>query len=108
MKKNSLIFAIFIFPFFIWNNSYAADGSFHLDNAKIDLNDQHSLQRGARNFINYCLNCHSANYMRYNRLQDIGLSEDEIKKNLLFTADKSGELMNISMDSVEAKKVVRR
>ncbi len=104
MKKNSLIFAIFIFPFFIWNNSYAADGSFHLDNAKIDLNDQHSLQRGARNFINYCLNCHSANYMRYNRLQDIGLSEDEIKKNLLFTADKSGELMNISMDSVEAKK----
>ena len=42
--------------------------------------------------------------MRYNRLQDIGLSEDEINKNLLFTADKSGELMNISMDSDEAKK----
>jgi ubiquinol-cytochrome c reductase cytochrome c1 subunit len=104
MKKNSLILAILLFPFFIWNNSYAADGSFHLDNAKIDLDDQQSLQRGARNFINYCLNCHSANYMRYNRLQDIGLSEDEIKKNLLFTADKSGELMNISMDNVEAKK----
>lgn len=104
MKKNFLIIAIFIFPFFIWNTSHAADGSFHLDNAKIDLDNQQSLQRGARNFINYCLNCHSANYMRYNRLQDIGLSEDEINKNLLFTADKSGELMNISMDSDEARK----
>ena len=83
MKKNFLIIVIFIFPFFIWNTSHAEDGSFHLDNAKIDLDNQQSLQRGARNFINYCLNCHSANYMRYNRLQDIGLSQDEINKNLL-------------------------
>jgi ubiquinol-cytochrome c reductase cytochrome c1 subunit len=72
--------------------------------AKINLDDQESLQRGARNFINYCLNCHSASYMRYNRLNDIGLSNEEIKKNLLFTTDKVGELMNISMDPVEAKK----
>lgn len=72
--------------------------------AKVNLDDQESLQRGARNFINYCLNCHSASYMRYNRLNDIGLSNEEIKKNLLFTTDKVGELMNISMDPVEAKK----
>jgi ubiquinol-cytochrome c reductase cytochrome c1 subunit len=72
--------------------------------ANINLDDQESLQRGARNFINYCLNCHSASYMRYNRLNDIGLSNEEIKKNLLFTTDKVGELMNISMDPVEAKK----
>lgn len=75
-----------------------------LDKAKIDLNDQNSLQRGARNFVNYCLNCHSADYMRYNRLSDIGLSEDEIKNNLLFTSDKVGEPMKISMDPQEAKK----
>ena len=84
--------------------SFSADGSYHLDNAKINLNDEQSLQRGARNFINYCLNCHSANYMRYNRLADIGLSDNEIKENLLFTAEKTGELMDISMDSSEAKK----
>ncbi len=82
----------------------SADGSYHLDKAKINLDDEQSLQRGARNFINYCLNCHSANYMRYNRLADIGLSDDVIKENLLFTADKTGDLMDISMDSSEAKK----
>ena len=84
--------------------SFSADGSYILDNAKINLNDEQSLQRGARNFINYCLNCHSANYMRYNRLADIGLSDDVIKENLLFTAEKTGELMEINMDSSEAKK----
>ena len=84
--------------------SFSADGSYHLDNAKINLDDEQSLQRGARNFINYCLNCHSANYMRYNRLADIGLSDDVIKENLLFTAEKTGELMDINMDSSEAKK----
>jgi ubiquinol-cytochrome c reductase cytochrome c1 subunit len=82
----------------------SADSSYHLDKAKINLDDEQSLQRGARNFINYCLNCHSANYMRYNRLADIGLSNDVIKENLLFTADKTGELMDINMDSSEAKK----
>ena len=82
----------------------SADGSYNLDKAKINLDDEQSLQRGARNFINYCLNCHSANYMRYNRLADIGLSDDVIKENLLFTADKTGDLMDISMDSSEAKK----
>jgi ubiquinol-cytochrome c reductase cytochrome c1 subunit len=82
----------------------SADSSYHLDKAKINLDDEQSLQRGARNFINYCLNCHSANYMRYNRLADIGLSDDVIKENLLFTADKTGELMDINMDSSEAKK----
>ncbi|MDC0626877.1 cytochrome c1 [Methylophilaceae bacterium] len=82
----------------------SADSSYHLDKAKINLDDEQSLQRGARNFINYCLNCHSANYMRYNRLADIGLRDDVIKENLLFTADKTGELMDINMDSSEAKK----
>jgi ubiquinol-cytochrome c reductase cytochrome c1 subunit len=82
----------------------SADSSYHLDKAKINLDDEQSLQRGARNFINYCLNCHSANYMRYNRLADIGLSDNVIKENLLFTADKTGELMDINMDSSEAKK----
>ena len=74
-----------------------------LARAPIDLTDQASLQRGARTFINYCLNCHSADYMRYNRLQDIGLSEQQIKNNLLFTAEKVGATMTVAMPSKDAK-----
>jgi ubiquinol-cytochrome c reductase cytochrome c1 subunit len=72
--------------------------------APVDLGDHASLQRGARTFVNYCLNCHSANYMRYNRLQDIGLSEKQIKDNLLFASEKVGDTMQVAIDPVEAKK----
>ena len=71
--------------------------------APVDLEDKNSLQRGARNFINYCLNCHSASYMRYNQLKLIGLSETTIKRDLLFTADKIGDPMDIAMQYDEAK-----
>ena len=71
--------------------------------APIDFDDKASLQRGARTFVNNCLNCHSASYMRYNRLLDIGLTEDEIKDNLMFTTDKIGDPMQIAMDTEEAK-----
>ena len=54
-------------------------------------------------FVNYCLNCHSASYLRYNRLNDIGLTEEQIKDNLLFTADKVGETMTIAMQRADAK-----
>ena len=72
--------------------------------APIDANDNASLQRGARTFVNSCLNCHSANYMRYNRLQDIGLTEAQIKDNLLFAGEKVGDAMRTSMSPKEAKK----
>lgn len=76
----------------------------HLDKAPIDPSDPASLQRGARTFVNNCLNCHSANYMRYNRLQDIGLTEKQIKENLLFTAEKVGDPMTSAMNKKDAKK----
>jgi ubiquinol-cytochrome c reductase cytochrome c1 subunit len=72
--------------------------------APVDLGDHASLQRGARTFVNYCLNCHSANYMRYNRLQDIGLSEKQIKDNLLFASEKVGDTMQVAIDPIDAKK----
>jgi ubiquinol-cytochrome c reductase cytochrome c1 subunit len=62
-----------------------------------------SLQNGARLFVNYCLNCHSAAYMRYNRMQEIGLTNDQIKKNLLFASDKVGDLMTVSLNPKDAK-----
>lgn len=67
------------------------------------VTDVAALQRGARMFTNYCLNCHSAAYMRYNRLRDIGLTEPQIKDNLLFTGGKVGDLMKSSIDPKDAK-----
>jgi len=67
------------------------------------MTDKAALQHGAKLFVNYCMGCHSASYMRYNRMRDIGLSDDEIKKNLLFAADKVGDTMNITLDPKEAK-----
>jgi ubiquinol-cytochrome c reductase cytochrome c1 subunit len=80
-----------------------AEEELKLDHAPIDLHNQESLQRGAHTFVNYCLNCHSANYMRYNRLQDLGLSEQQIRDNLVFPDVKVGELMKIAMDPKDSK-----
>src|SRR5829696_5559547 len=67
------------------------------------MNDMAALQNGARVFTNYCLGCHSATYMRYNRMQDLGLSDDDIKKNLLFATDKVGDTMKTTLDPRQAK-----
>jgi ubiquinol-cytochrome c reductase cytochrome c1 subunit len=74
-----------------------------MDPAPVNRLDAESLQRGARNFVNYCLNCHSAKYMRYERLMDIGLTEEQIKDNLMFGTDKVGSTMNVAMSSADAK-----
>lgn len=74
-----------------------------LEKAPINIQDTESLQRGAQIFVNYCLSCHSASAMRYNRLTDIGLSEEQIKSNLMLNTDKIGDPMNIAMDKKDAK-----
>jgi ubiquinol-cytochrome c reductase cytochrome c1 subunit len=80
-----------------------ASSEIHLDKAPDKSGDQAALQNGAKIFVNYCLGCHSASYMRYNRLKDLGLDDAQIKENLLFTADKVGEPMRIAMQPAEAK-----
>ena len=74
-----------------------------LDTAPINLKDQASLQRGAKNFVNYCMNCHNASFMRYSHLTQIGLTEDEIKSNLMFSTDKIGDTMVSALDPKDAK-----
>ncbi|MDO5686332.1 MAG: cytochrome c1 [Neisseria sp.] len=71
--------------------------------APVDLRDQASLQRGAQIFANYCLSCHSANGIRYNRLTDLGLTEDQIKNNLIFTDAKIGDTMGSAMTIADGK-----
>ena len=81
----------------------AAGGGIAWDKAPNKTNDMAALQNGAKIFVNNCLNCHSASFMRFNRLKDIGLTEQQIKDNLLFTTDKVGETMKVAMDPKNAK-----
>ena len=83
--------------------AHAAEEPVRLDSAPIDPRDVASLQSGARSFVNYCLNCHSAGMMRYHKLLDLGLTEQQVKENLLFTTDKIGDLMNVAMTRKDAK-----
>ncbi len=70
---------------------------------KEKMTDVASLQNGAKIFVNYCLNCHAAAFMRYNRLRDIGLTEAQIKGNLMFATEKVGDVMKVSLDPKQAK-----
>ena len=99
MKK--ILLAVLLMPFF---TLALASEEVHLDKAPIDASNHESLQRGARTFVNYCLNCHSANYMRYNRLLEIGLTEKQIKENLLFAGEKVGDTMKVAMNKKDAAK----
>lgn len=83
--------------------AYAAGGGMTWDKAPVNTSDTASLQNGAKLFVNYCLNCHSAAFMRFNRLKDIGLTDQQIKDNLLFTTDKVGETMKSAIDPKQAK-----
>ncbi|TAN52359.1 MAG: cytochrome c1 [Betaproteobacteria bacterium] len=93
----SALFAAWLAP------AAAAEAGYRLDRSPHDPNDLVSLQSGARLFVNYCLNCHGAQFMRYNRLTDIGLSESQIRDNLMFPADKVGETMKVALGAKESK-----
>src|SRR3954466_15562868 len=83
--------------------AFASEATFPLEHVQDRTNDLPALQNGAKLFVNYCLNCHSAAFMRFNRLQDIGIPEQQIKDNLLFVGDKVGDVMKSPIDPKEAK-----
>ena len=85
------------------NSVQANTSEFPLDAAPKRVNSQAALQNGAKLFVNYCLNCHGAVSMRYNRLRDIGLTDEQIKQNLLFTGEKVGDMMTVAIAPKDAK-----
>ncbi|MBB5204540.1 ubiquinol-cytochrome c reductase cytochrome c1 subunit [Inhella inkyongensis] len=85
-------------------SAFAAGGGVAWDRFPPEkMSDMASLQNGAKLFANYCLNCHAAAFHRFNRLREIGLTEAQIKDNLMFTTEKVGETMKVAMDAKEAK-----
>jgi ubiquinol-cytochrome c reductase cytochrome c1 subunit len=83
--------------------AHAAEADLKLEKVEVDLADLPALQSGARTFVNYCLGCHGAGLVRYNTLVQLGLTEQQVKDNLMFTADKIGEYMRTAMRPGDAK-----
>jgi ubiquinol-cytochrome c reductase cytochrome c1 subunit len=82
----------------------AATEGYPLQAANADVSNLASLQRGARNFVNYCLGCHSAKYMRYSQLAaDLALTEDELRNNLMFTGNRVYDTMDTAMPAEKAR-----
>ena len=103
MKKLILILSL-LAGMFVWSGAQAAEGGVAWDKFPDKrITDPVALQNGAKLFASYCLNCHAAAFMRYNRLRDIGLTEEQIKANLVFTGAKVGDTMTVAMTPVDAK-----
>jgi ubiquinol-cytochrome c reductase cytochrome c1 subunit len=94
---------ILFIAFFLPLSVLSAASGVRLERSPHDPRDLTSLQSGARTFVNYCLGCHSMQYMRYSSLTDIGLSEAQVKDYLLFTADKVGEPMKAPLEAKAGK-----
>lgn len=82
-----------------------ASGGAHLDEANIQLSDRDAIKRGAELFVAYCLNCHSAAFMRYNRIgEDLGMTDEEVAAQLITTGRKVGDTMEVAMDPDQAER----
>ena len=89
----------------VTSQGMAAGGGGNMEPANIDLDNVASLQRGARNFMNYCSGCHSAQYVRYSTIgKQLGLSDEQIIDNLMFNAEKTFETIQTAMPADAAER----
>lgn len=106
--KGDALMKKFIFALCIWSWTCllsASEAGPALLESHANLDSKINLQRGARTFVNYCLSCHSASFMRYSRLvDDLGLSKEVVEQNLMFTTDKIGNTMDVAMRPADAEK----
>ena len=104
MNKQPFSALIFLAVLLLASAPVLGAGGGELKHADVNVRDTASIQRGARLFVNYCLSCHGAGYMRYNRLaEDLGLSEDLVMENLVFADVKIGETMDVAMREDDAE-----
>ena len=99
--KNNLLFGALLL---LVSATAVASGGGDLKQINVNVQDTEALQRGAVVFMNNCLGCHEAAYMRYTRLgEDLGLSDDQIRQHFLPGNAKIGDTMTNSMSMDEAK-----
>lgn len=103
MKKNFWLIALLGTLLGLMPVAAAMADDMPLDHAPDRTDNLVALQRGARTFVNFCLNCHSANVVRYNALQALGIPPDEIQKNLILDGAKVGDTMTVAMQAADAK-----
>ena len=100
MRKLIRTVLLLITPGVLWASGAAVNV-----HVAVDLSNQQGLQRGARTFVNYCVSCHSAKYMRYSQMaEDIGLSEELVEANMLFTGHKVTDHMLVALAPEDAKR----
>ena len=101
MKK---LIATLLASLAMMSGAFASEGGMAWDKFPAEkTQDMAALQHGAKLFVNYCLNCHSAAFARYNRMKDFGLTDEQIKNNLLFATAKVGDNMKAAIDPKDAK-----
>jgi ubiquinol-cytochrome c reductase cytochrome c1 subunit len=85
------------------SSAMAASGPVALDSVpQAKLSDKAAMQNGAKTFMSYCLGCHGVSAMRYSRLSDIGMNEEQIKA-LLPEGKKTGDYIRTSISRNDAK-----
>ena len=106
MKKLTTVLVALVASAMMSSVAFAAGGhGAVLDVAHVKMDDKASLQNGAKLFVNYCLSCHSASYARYNRVaEDLDIPLALLKENLMFTTEKTGDLMKTTMPAEDSKR----
>jgi len=104
MTRKTALFMLSLVALFVTGSPVFGAGAGNLQQAGVNVRDVAAIQRGAKWFVNYCFSCHSARYMRYNRLaEDLGLDEDLVQRNLVFADVKLGATMDIAMRPEDAE-----
>ncbi|MET0986658.1 MAG: cytochrome c1 [Steroidobacteraceae bacterium] len=103
--KKSLLALVLSLGALVGNVALASSGGAHLEDAQSDVSNTASLQRGARNFVNYCSGCHSARYVRFNRLaHDLQLTEGQVTDNLMFAGGRIHDTLDTALPAADAKR----
>ena len=95
MKKLIAFAALALLPL----TGFAAGGGHNpfVVESNVDVSNEAAIQRGAKYFTNYCMGCHSAKYVRYQQMMEVGLTQEEVENNLIFDGSKVGDLMTIAL-----------
>ena len=98
LTKKIVLLAVLLAP-----GAALAATTAHLDDAGTDIHNSASLRRGARNFVEYCLGCHSAQYVRWNRIAaDLGITEEDLEAHLMLAGAKPFDTLVSAMPAAQA------